>query len=240
MRIEQGKLEESAEAGEAPRIAGDGDEVTLRRDRLLAALTLIAGGGLMLAMPFALRAGRRFFLPLTAALVIAIALVPLLEWLERRRVPAPLAALLCVSLFLVLANIALASIVVPAIEWFRVLPERIVRIQTNLAPLLDLYASLERFVNETLATVRRRIDVRGADGGGGAAAIARRCAGDLGAVRADPDVLRDAGDLFLPRRLDPAAARAITSRASFGGAMATARVIQEVVDATSAYLCTIT
>ncbi|NWM25137.1 AI-2E family transporter, partial [Escherichia coli] len=33
---------------------------------------------------------------------------------------------------------------------------------------------------------------------------------------------------------------AITSRASFGGAMATARVIQDVVDDTSAYLGTIT
>ena len=34
--------------------------------------------------------------------------------------------------------------------------------------------------------------------------------------------------------------RTITGRASFGGAMATARVIQHVVDATSAYLGTIT
>ena len=44
----------------------------LRRDRLLAALTLIAGVGLVLALPFALQAGARFFLPLTAAIVIAI------------------------------------------------------------------------------------------------------------------------------------------------------------------------
>jgi predicted PurR-regulated permease PerM len=38
-------------------------------------------------VPFALQGGAEFFLPVTAALVIAIALVPSLEWLERRRVP---------------------------------------------------------------------------------------------------------------------------------------------------------
>src|SRR4051812_18217112 len=81
-------------------------EVSFRRDRLLAALTLIAGAGLLLALPFALRSGAEFFLPVTAALVIAIALVPMLEWLERRRVPSPLAALICVLVFLGAANVA--------------------------------------------------------------------------------------------------------------------------------------
>ena len=61
---------------------------TAKRDRLLAALTLIAAVGLIVALPFALRAGAEFFLPVTAALVVAIALVPMLEWLERRRVPS--------------------------------------------------------------------------------------------------------------------------------------------------------
>ena len=74
----------------------------------------------------------------------------MLEWLERHRLPSSLAALTCVLLFLVLANIALAAIVVPAIEFFRKLPERIDRIQTNLAPLLDLYSSLERYLNRTI------------------------------------------------------------------------------------------
>ena len=50
--------------------------VVLRRDRLLAALTLLAGIGLVLGLPFALAAGSEFFLPTTAALVIAIALIP--------------------------------------------------------------------------------------------------------------------------------------------------------------------
>ena len=51
-------------------------------------LALIAGVGIIIALPFALRAGAEFFLPVTAALVIAIALVPMLEWFERRGVPS--------------------------------------------------------------------------------------------------------------------------------------------------------
>ncbi len=90
----------------------------MRRDRLLAALTLIAGIGLALGTPFALKAGAEFFPLTTAALVIAIALVPVLEWLERHRVPSALAraypACCCSSSP---GNIALAAIIVPATEF---------------------------------------------------------------------------------------------------------------------------
>jgi predicted PurR-regulated permease PerM len=172
--------------------------------------------------------------------VIAIALVPMLEWLERHRMPAPLAALTCVLLFLIAANVALASIVVPAWQWVQRLPESIPQIQHNLEPLIRFYSNLERFVNKTLtnfasAPVRQPETVAG-----GAAALAARPVHHLGAVGADRDVLRDPGDLFLPLGLDPAAAQRDHPRASFGGAMATARVIQDVVDDTSAYLGTIT
>ncbi len=70
------------------------EATAFRRDRLLASLALMMGAALVLALPFALRAGAEFFLPVTAALVIAIALVPVLEWLERRRVPSGLASFL--------------------------------------------------------------------------------------------------------------------------------------------------
>jgi predicted PurR-regulated permease PerM len=123
-------------------------EVAYRRDRLLAALTLIAGAGLAIALPFALRAGAEFFLPVTAALVIAIALVPMLEWLERRRVPSPLAAFTCILVLITMANIAVASIVLPAAEWVRLLPERIGRVRDTLAPLMEVYSDLERFIND--------------------------------------------------------------------------------------------
>src|SRR3546814_3962800 len=87
-----------------------------RRDRLLAALTLIGGAGFFIAVPFALQAGAEFFLPLAAALVIAIALVPFLEWMERRGMPSQVAALIAVIFFLTVANVALVLIIFPRSE----------------------------------------------------------------------------------------------------------------------------
>ncbi|MGH6781099.1 MAG: AI-2E family transporter, partial [Sphingomonadaceae bacterium] len=210
------------------------------RDRLLAALTLIAGIGLLLGLPFALRAGAEFFLPVTAAIVIAIAMVPGLEWLQRHRLPAPMAAFLCVLLFLVAANLVLVSIVVPAAEWFRVLPERIGLIQANLAPLIDFYSNLQRFIDDSISMIAT---------GPVAAARAEAVEApssllDLFATSAPYALIQMFFGLLLIffflagwTRLRE---RTITSRGSFDGAMATARVIQNVVDATSAYLGTIT
>lgn len=215
-------------------------EPSLRRDRLMAALVLIAGMGLVLALPFALQAGARFFLPVTASLVIAIALVPLLEWLERHRLPAPIAAFLCVLLFLTAANVALASIVVPAWQWIRRLPESVPKIQQNLEPLIRFYSNLERFVNKTLNNF--------------ASTPVRQ---PIAQPTQPPTSLMDLFTTSAPSALiemffailviyfflagwTRLRRRAITSRSSFGGAMATARVIQDVVDDTSAYLGTIT
>lgn len=211
-----------------------------RRDRLLAALTLIFGASFCLGLPFALQAGAEFFLPLTAAIVIAIALVPLLEWLERRGVPSGLAAFLSLMMFLMLINAALAIIVVPATDWFARLPDSIPRIQSNLAPLIDFYSTFQAFVDRTLMSVAS-----------GSQATAQAVA-----ATAPTSVV----DYFITSA--PAAAiqlffavlviffflagwtrlrkGTIRRRGSFDGAMQTARVIQNVVDATADYLATIT
>ncbi len=218
------------------------ESATFRRDRLLAALALMFGIALVMAMPFALRAGAEFFLPVTAALVIAIALVPLLEWMERRRVPSALAAFLCIVLFLTMANVAVAAIVLPAAEWFQMLPDRIGQLRNTLAPLVDVYANLEQFIDNVVREFGR----------------SPVPAATPQAVRVEtPNSL-----LQIIATSAPFAAiqmffavlviffflsgwtrmrkRTITTRASFDGAMTTARVIQQVVDATSAYLGTIT
>ncbi|MFT3978214.1 MAG: AI-2E family transporter [Sphingomonas bacterium] len=214
--------------------------IALRRDRLLAALTLMVGLGLAIGFPFALKAGAEFFLPTTVALVVGIALIPMLEWLERRGVPSPLAAFTCVLLFLIAANIVVAAIVFPAIDFFRLLPKRIGRIQENLAPLFDLYSSLEHYANRTLrqiastplhpaptATVTQPGTILEVVASSAPAAI----------VQLFYAVLVTYFFLSGWTRLRE---RTITSRTSFGGAMATARVIQDVVDHVSSYLGTIT
>ena len=213
-----------------------------RRDRLLAALTLIAGAGFVMAVPFALMAGAEFFLPITAALVIAIALVPSLEWMERRGVPSAAAALTCVLMFLITANVAIAAIVVPATGWFSLLPDRIGRIRQNLQPVIELYASLDKFIAQTMKLVQR------APSGGGSRTVVAQSA---------PNSLLDLITTSAPHALiqmffailviffflsgwTSLRRRTISNRGSFSSAMATARVIQDMVNATSAYLGTIT
>ena len=124
-----------------------------KRDRLLASLNLIGGIGLLIAFPFALRAGAEFFLPVTAALVIAIALVPMLEWFERRGVPSKIASALCVVIFLLIAIFAIGSIVLPAIDWVARVPERIGKVRDALEPVLDLYNTFERFIDRTVSQI---------------------------------------------------------------------------------------
>ncbi len=210
-----------------------------KRVRLIASLTLIAGFGTLLGLPFALRAGAEFFLPVTAALVIAIALVPLLEWFERRGMPAKLAAALCVLIFLATAIFAVAAIVIPAIDWVSLVPERIDNVTMTLQPVLDLYANLERFVDNIASRIA-------SSGASGREVRIETPNSMLGIITASaPHALIQlffallviffflAGWTGMRRRT-------IRSRGSFEGAMTTARVIQDVVDATSTYIGTIT
>jgi len=244
-RVDQSRSDDdvASEVASAPTVMTEAmlrrDEA-LRRDRLLAAIALIAGIGLILATPFALRAGATFFLPVTAALVVAIALVPPLEWLERRRVPSPLAALICLALFLVVVNIAIASIVVPAIDWFTLLPERIGRVRTTLRPLIDVYASIQNFVDQAMHLVQQK-PVHGVRT---VAIETPNSLVDLIATSAPAAIVQMFFGVlvvyFFLAGWSRMRRRTIVGRGSFGGAMAMARVIQEVVDATSAYLGTIT
>ncbi|WP_247594593.1 AI-2E family transporter [Sphingopyxis sp. PAMC25046] len=211
-----------------------------RRDRLLAALALILGAAFCLGLPFALQAGAEFFLPLTAAIVIAIALVPLLEWLERRGLPSALAAFFALATFLAIINAALAIIVVPATGWFARIPESIPRIQSNLAPLIDFYSTLQRFVDRTLMSVASGTEATAQ----AVAATAPTSVVDYFISSAPSAAIQ----LFFAvlviffflagwTRLRKGTIR---RRGSFDGAMQTARVIQNVVDATADYLATIT
>ncbi|MFC3441784.1 AI-2E family transporter [Sphingobium rhizovicinum] len=217
----------------------DQQEINRRRDRLLASIALTSGIGLMLALPFALRAGAEFFLPLTAALVIAIALVPLLEWMERRGIPSGLSALIAVGGFLLVANTALVLIIVPATDWFRILPQRLPKIQANLAPLIDFYSNLQRFVDETVQML-----ATGPVAAAQASAVeAPRSLLQFAATSAPSAIIQMVFALliiyFFLAGWTKLRRRTINSRGSFDGAMAVARVIQNVVDATSAYVITI-
>jgi len=212
---------------------------TAKRDRLLAALTLIAGLALIIMLPFALRAGAEFFLPVTAALVIAVALVPLLEWFERHRIPPRLAAALCIFIFLTIAVFAIGSIVLPAIDWIALIPERIGKVKAALDPLLDLYKAFDRFVERILSQVSVSPDR--------SRMVTLEAPSSLSGLLATsaPHVLIQLFFallviFFFLAGWTKMRKRTIVSRGSFEGALTTARVIQQVVDSTSTYLGTIT
>jgi predicted PurR-regulated permease PerM len=215
------------------------ETITAKRDRLLASLTLLGGIGLLIALPFALRAGAEFFMPVTAALVVAIALVPMLEWFERRGLPPKPAAGLCVLIFLMLAIFAIGSIVIPARDWVAQVPSSIPKVRNTLEPMIQIYKHLDKFIDRTTSQI----------------AITQE---QTRAVRIETPnsasslLLASAPHLliqlffallvifFFLAGWTAMRKKTIVSRGSFEGALTTARVIQQVVDATSTYLGTIT
>ncbi|HVM37489.1 MAG TPA: AI-2E family transporter [Sphingomicrobium sp.] len=216
-----------------------GEGLTIKRDRLLASLTLISGVALLIGLPFALRAGAEFFLPVTAALVIAIALVPMLEWFERHGVPPRPAAGLCVVVFLMIAIFAIGSIVLPAIDWVARVPERIGKVRETLEPVLDLYKSFEQFIDRTLSQIAI------AEEGGRTVRIETPNSLSALLTTSAPHALIQLFFallviFFFLAGWTAMRKQTIVSRGSFEGALTTARVIQQVVDATSTYLGTIT
>jgi len=192
-------------------------------------------------LPFALRAGAEFFMPVTAALVVAIALVPLLEWFERRGVPSRLSAGLCLIIFLSFAIFAIGSIVVPASDWVHQVPGKIPKVRQALEPVFDLYKNLDRFIDRTVSQIELT-----------------QAAEKTRAVRIEtPNSMLGLFASSAPHLLiqlffsllviffflagwTAMRKKTIVSRGSFEGALTTARVIQQVVDATSTYLGTIT
>ena len=226
-------------ASAAPEVPHAFVESSAKRDRLLASIALIAGIGTIIALPFALRAGAEFFLPVTAALVIAITLVPMLEWLERRGVPSKLASAVCVIFFLLLASFAVGSIVLPAIDWIALVPERIPRVQAALDPVLDLYKSFDRFLDRILSQI-----VTAPEQGRTVTIETPNSLSGLLATSAPHLLIQLFFALlviyFFLAGWTAMRKRTIVSRGSFEGALTTARVIQQVVDATSIYIGTIT
>jgi len=224
-------------ADEARLIA---ETITVKRDRLLASLTLIAGIGLIVMVPFALRAGAEFFMPVTAALVVAIALVPLLEWFERRGIPSKLSAGLCVIIFLALAMFAIGSILVPATDWVAQVPAKIPKVRAALEPVIRLYKHLDRWIERAtsqiaIAPTQRTPTVN-----------VEQPHSMLGLLTTSaPHLLIQLFFallviFFFLAGWTAMRKKAIVTRGSFEGALTTARVIQQVVDATSTYLGTIT
>jgi predicted PurR-regulated permease PerM len=178
-------------------------------------------------------------MPVTAALVVAIALVPLLEWFERRGIPSRLAAGLCLIIFLLLALFAIGSIVIPATDWVSAIPSKIPKVRAALEPVLDLYKNLDRFIERTtsqIALTQERTRAVRIETPNSVMGLLTTSAPHL-LIQLFFSLLVI---FFFLAGWTTMRKKTIVSRGSFEGALTTARVIQQVVDATSTYLGTIT
>lgn len=221
-------------------LADEAEAVSYRRDRLLSSLVFIAGVALLLGAPFALRAGAIFFMPVAVALVITLMLVPAQEWMERHRVPPGLGALLVLLLFLVVANLTIVAIVLPATEWVQLLPSRVPQIRANLAPLLDAFASLEHLMEQVSG-------VLGSQAGAEQAQVVvdtPNSAIELVTASAPAALVQTLFAILLVYFLLAAYTRMreriIRNRASLSGSLRVARMIRDTVQNTASYLLTIT
>ena len=113
-----------------------------------------------------------------------------------------LAAGLCVIIFLLIAVFAIGSIVIPAIDWVAQVPRadrQGPRRRSSRCSTSTRTSTASSTASSSQIAVAQE---RGADGADRDAQLDARAAHHLGAAPADPAVLRAAGDLLLPRRLD--------------------------------------
>ena len=180
-------------------------------------------------------------MPVTAALVVAIALVPLLEWFERRGIPSKLSAGLCVIMFLMFAMFAIGSIVIPATDWVAQVPSKIPKVRAALEPVIQVYKNLDKWIDKATS----QIAIAPAQQPTRTVSIENRNS-MLGLLTSSaPHLLIQLFFallviFFFLAGWTAMRKKTIVSRGSFEGALTTARVIQQVVDATSTYLGTIT
>lgn len=127
------------------------------RDRLLSALLFVAALGLFFALPFALKAGAEFFLPLAASIVISLALAPLADWLDARGLPNSLASLLALATMVLVIALAAGLVIQPAIALIDSLPQFIERVSDRIALITGTVGKYARMAE----TLGRSMDAGG-------------------------------------------------------------------------------
>ncbi len=94
-----------------------------KQSRIQAGLLLVAAALLLLALPFALTAGKAFFLPIVTAIVITVALSPLADAFGRLGIPNSLSAALALVMLLAALALGVSLIVQPAADLLASLPK---------------------------------------------------------------------------------------------------------------------
>jgi len=107
-------------------------------------LTRAAGIGIfVIAFLFAIWAAASIVVPVTAAVVLGLALGPLVDAMTRRGVPAMLAAVIIVVGGLVILHLAAAIFAIPLLGWIDRTPEIIAAMREKLLPLRAMMAEVQ-------------------------------------------------------------------------------------------------
>lgn len=117
------------------------------RNRLLSTMVVLSGALLFLALPFALQAGAEFFLPLVAAAVVSLAVSPLADWFDARRLPNWLASLLALGTLLAVILAAIATVIQPAIAMADTLPQFAQRIAARTSEFSGWMGKIAKMVD---------------------------------------------------------------------------------------------
>ena len=154
--------------------------------------------------------------------------------------PSKAAAGLCLMIFLLIAIFAIGSIVVPASDWIAQVPTKITKVRAELDPVFNIYKNLDRFVDR----IANQVEINHASHARTVTVEQPTSLVGLLATSAPHLLIQLFFSLlvifFFLAGWTTMRKRTIVSRGSFEGALTTARVIQQVVDATSTYLGTIT
>src|SRR5205085_2210912 len=150
----------------------------------------------------------------------------------RRGVPARLSAGLCVIIFLALSLFALGSIVIPASDWVAQVPTKITKVRHALEPIFDLYKNLDRWIDRASSQI-----AVGPTPSGRTVSVEQPHSVSTLLISSAPHLLIQLFFsllviFFFLAGWTAMRKKTIVSRGSFEGALTTARVIQEVVDAT--------
>ena len=139
-----------------------------------------------------------------------------------------------------IAMFAIGSIVVPASDWVAQVPTKIPKVRAALEPVLDLYKNLDRFIDRTASQIAITREQT-------ARTVRIETPNSMSSllISSAPHLLIQLFFallviFFFLAGWTAMRKKTIVSRGSFEGALTTARVIQQVVDATSTYLGTIT
>jgi len=204
--------------------------------RLISALVVILGLGLLMALPFVLSIGSVVFLPVVTAIILTIILSPLADRLAHFGLPNVLASFVSVVVFLAILILALALILQPAAVLIDELPHLLSQVSDRFDELRKSFGWLSQ-INRELAKV-----------------LGEPAGREV--VLADPDILQELAiatpsvvlevlltllmSFFMIEARVRIRRHLLLDRASFTTSIKAARVLREVQDRVAAYILTVT